>query len=212
MIKLKHVTKDFGDNRILENLSMVVNPGELIAIMGESGCGKSTLLNLIGGIDTDFDGEISINDIQLKGLKGERKQKLIRQHINYLFQNYALVDDKTVHYNLMLALRYAKESKQKKDIIIKDVLTSVGLRDKLNEKVFTLSGGEQQRISLARSIIKPGSILLADEPTGNLDSKNRDIILSLLKKYHNDTRIVIIATHDPLVAEQCDRVVILKNQ
>ena len=212
MIKLSNLTKTYEDHTIFSNLELTVDQGEFIAIMGESGCGKSTLLNLIGCLDRNFEGEILVDAINLKKLEGEKRQKFIRNHINYLFQNYALVEDKSVKYNLMLALKYTNHSAKMKETIISEILESVGLLDKLNKKVFSLSGGAQQRISLARSIIKPGFILLADEPTGNLDERNRDIIISLLKKHHNENRIVIIATHDAFVAEQCDRVVILKNQ
>lgn len=204
MIRLNKLSKKYGDDIIFDDFDLVIEKGEFICITGASGRGKSTLLNIIGLIDPDYQGEVQINGINISQLKGEKKQKFIRENINYLFQNYALVDDETVEYNLKIALKYRKLSSTEKSDIIQSVLEDVNLADKKDKKIHTLSGGEQQRISMARSLIKTGNILLADEPTGNLDSLNRDIILSLFRKYHNNDKIIIIASHDKFVIDYCD--------
>lgn len=209
MIKITNITKKFGENVIFENLNLEIESGQLVAITGKSGCGKTTLLNLIGMIDTKYEGKIEYDNVMLHSMKNSQKQKFISDNINYLFQNYALIDDKTVLENLELALFYEKLNKQeKKDIILKS-LEAVGLPMYEEKKVYTLSGGEQQRVSLARVIIKKGNIILADEPTGNLDEENRNIVLNNLIELNKQGKTVIIVTHDPYVAEKCNKIISL---
>lgn len=207
MIKIEKLTKKFKEKIIFDNFNLEIKDGELIAIVGKSGCGKTTLLNILGLIDTIYDGNVSYNKIDLKQLNKSKRQTFIRKHINYLFQNYALIDDATVEKNLQLALYYTKLSKKEKADIIKNTLTSVGLNGYEKKMVYTLSGGEQQRISLARAMIKQGNIILADEPTGNLDAENRDIVLENLINLNKLGKTVIIVTHDEYVAKKCDRII-----
>lgn len=207
MIKIEKLTKKFKEKIIFDNFNLEIKDGELIAIVGKSGCGKTTLLNILGLIDTIYDGNVSYNKIDLKQLNKSKRQTFIRKHINYLFQNYALIDDATVEKNLQLALYYTKLSKKEKVDIIKNTLTSVGLNGYEKKMVYTLSGGEQQRISLARAMIKQGNIILADEPTGNLDAENRDIVLENLINLNKLGKTVIIVTHDEYVAKKCDRII-----
>lgn len=209
MIKITNLTKKFGENVIFENLNLEIESGQLVAIIGKSGCGKTTLLNLIGMIDTKYEGKIEYDNVMLHSMKNSQKQKFIRDNINYLFQNYALIDDKTVLENLELALYYEKLSKQKRKAIILKSLEAVGLPMYEEKKVYTLSGGEQQRIALARAIIKKGNIILADEPTGNLDEENRNIVLDNLIELNKQGKTVIIVTHDPYVAEKCNKIISL---
>ena len=207
MLKIKKLNKKFGELKIINDFSLDIADNELIAFMGKSGSGKTTLLNIIGLLDNDYEGIVEINNIDIKKLNKSSSSKLIRLNINYLFQNYALIDDKTVEENLLLALYYIKESSKNKAEKISQALSDVGLSGFESKKIFTLSGGEQQRIALARVILKPGNIILADEPTGNLDEINRDLVLSVLLKLHKDGSTVIIVTHDNYVSSKCSRIV-----
>ena len=207
MIKLENVTKTIGKKVILENLSLKINQGDLVAIVGKSGSGKSTLLNLLGLIDGDYSGHYEIFDQQNVPVNSVKSQAIIREHISYLFQNFALIDNETVEYNLMLALKYVKLSKKDKVKKIEEILERVGLSSTLHQKVSELSGGEQQRIAVARAILKPSQLLLADEPTGSLDPENRDLVLNFLLDMNKEGKTVIIVTHDAYVAQQCHRVI-----
>ena len=207
MIKLENVTKTIGKKVILENLSLKINQGDLVAIVGKSGSGKSTLLNLLGLIDGDYSGHYEIFGQQNVSINSVKSQAIIREHISYLFQNFALIDNETVEYNLMLALKYVKLSKKDKVKKIEEILERVGLPSILHQKVSELSGGEQQRIAVARAILKPSQLLLADEPTGSLDPENRDLVLNFLLDMNKEGKTVIIVTHDAYVAQQCHRVI-----
>ena len=207
MIKLENVTKTIGKKVILKNLSLKINQGDLVAIVGKSGSGKSTLLNLLGLIDGDYSGHYEIFGQQNVPVNSVKSQAIIREHISYLFQNFALIDNETVEYNLMLALKYVKLSKKDKVKKIEEILERVGLSSTLHQKVSELSGGEQQRIAVARAILKPSQLLLADEPTGSLDSENRDLVLNFLLDMNKEGKTVIIVTHDAYVAQQCHRVI-----
>ena len=207
MIKLENVTKTIGKKVILENLSLKINQGDLVAIVGKSGSGKSTLLNLLGLIDGDYSGHYEIFSQQNVPVNSVKSQAIIREHISYLFQNFALIDNETVEYNLMLALKYVKLSKKDKVKKIEEILERVGLPSILHQKVSELSGGEQQRIAVARAILKPSQLLLADEPTGSLDPENRDLVLNFLLDMNKEGKTVIIVTHDAYVAQQCHRVI-----
>lgn len=207
MIKLENVTKTIGEKVILENLSLEINQGDLVAIVGKSGSGKSTLLNLLGLIDGDYSGYYEIFGQQNVPVNSVKSQAIIREHISYLFQNFALIDNETVEYNLMLALKYVKLSKKDKVKKIEEILERVGLSSTLHQKVSELSGGEQQRIAVARAILKPSQLLLADEPTGSLDPENRDLVLNFLLDMNKEGKTVIIVTHDAYVAQQCHRII-----
>ena len=207
MIKLENVTKTIGKKVILENLSLKINQGDLVAIVGKSGSGKSTLLNLLGLIDGDYSGHYEIFGQKNVSVNSAKSQAIIREHISYLFQNFALIDNETVEYNLMLALKYVKLSKKDKVKKIEEILERVGLSSTLHQKVSELSGGEQQRIAVARAILKPSQLLLADEPTGSLDPENRDLVLNFLLDMNKEGKTVIIVTHDAYVAQQCHRVI-----
>lgn len=207
MIKLENITKTIGKKVILENLSLKINQGDLVAIVGKSGSGKSTLLNLLGLIDGDYNGHYEIFGQQNVPVNSVKSQAIIREHISYLFQNFALIDNETVEYNLMLALKYVKLSKKDKVKKIEEILERVGLPSTLHQKVSELSGGEQQRIAVARAILKPSQLLLADEPTGSLDPENRDLVLNFLLDMNKEGKTVIIVTHDAYVAQQCHRVI-----
>lgn len=209
IIELKNINKNYGNKCLFRGLDFSIKKGEMIAITGVSGSGKSTLLNIIGLIDKPDSGEVSICGNKNPYDKEKIKLNLFRNNIGYLFQNYALVDNYTVSKNLDIALEYVKGKDKKK--LKEEALDKVGLLDKLNNKVFELSGGEQQRVALARLMLKENDIILADEPTGSLDEDNKDIILKLLKKLNDEGKTIVIVTHDKVVADICDREVNIKE-
>ena len=209
VIEIKNINKNYGNKYLFKNLNFSIKKGEMIAITGASGSGKSTLLNIIGLIDKPNSGEVSICGNKNPYDKEKIKLNLFRNNIGYLFQNYALVDNYTVSKNLDIALEYVKGKDKKK--LKEEALDKVGLLDKLNNKVFELSGGEQQRVALARLILKENDIILADEPTGSLDEDNKAIILRLLKELNNEGKTVVVVTHDKVVADMCDREINIKE-
>lgn len=207
MIEIKKIGKKFGDKVVFTNLSYTINDGKMIAIVGPSGCGKSTLLNILGLLDTDYSGEVLYDGQLLSKASEKKRDEYIRNNINYLFQNYALIETATVEENLMLALEYEKLTKNEKIQKINKSLELVGLKDFNKKSVFTLSGGEQQRVALARIILKRGNIVLADEPTGNLDRNNSNKVMEILKALQKQGRTIIIVTHDESLAAQCDDII-----
>lgn len=212
MVEIKKISKKFGDKVVFTDLSYTINDGKMIAIVGPSGCGKSTLLNIIGLLDTDYSGEV-LYDGQLISKASEKKRdEYIRNNINYLFQNYALIETDTVEENLMLALEYEKLTKNEKIQKINNSLELVGLKDFNKKEVFTLSGGEQQRVALARIILKRGNIVLADEPTGNLDTRNSKHVMKLLEFYNKKYRqTIIMVTHDMSLAKRASRIITMSD-
>ncbi len=200
IIKLENVKKSFGDNVIFDDLSFEIKRGELVAIIGKSGSGKSTLLNILGGLERIDSGKITVDNLDIT-----QKKNLVnyfRTEVGFVFQNFALTENKTVKENLEIIKKNAKSG-----ITIEDALESVGLKNKLNEKVYKLSGGEQQRVSLARVMIKKCNVILADEPTGSLDPENGKKIMDIFKRLNKEGKTVIIVTHDMKIAEQCGRVI-----
>ncbi|KRF53996.1 bacteriocin ABC transporter ATP-binding protein [Bacillus sp. Soil531] len=204
-IELKNISKKYGDKQLFKNLNLSIKQGEMVAITGQSGKGKSTLLNIIGLLEEPDSGDVFIQGVQ-NAWKSEKKQlKLFRYTIGYLFQNYALIEQETVSKNLDVALEYVKSPNKKE--MKQEALEKVNLADKIDKKIYQLSGGEQQRIALARLILKKNDIILADEPTGSLDVLNRDHVLNILKSLNAQGKTVIIVTHDPEVAKECTRII-----
>lgn len=210
MIELKNITKKFENKTVFANFNLQIDQNEMVAIIGPSGSGKSTLLNILGLIDKVDDGDYQFEQYTNIKPNSRLSQKIIREKISYLFQNFALIEEDTVLQNLLLALKYVKQSKKEKTEIITAALQKVGLSEYLNSKIYELSGGQQQRVAVARAIIKPSELVLADEPTGSLDSKNRDEIIKLLLELNDAGKTVIVVTHDSHVAEKCHRVLELK--
>ncbi|MGL5021009.1 MAG: ABC transporter ATP-binding protein [Mycoplasmatales bacterium] len=204
IIEINNVTKNFKNKAILNSFSEVIYKNELIAIVGESGKGKTTLINMIGGLDKIDSGEVIID-----GVKIDKKNmnKFYQSKISFLFQNFALVDEWTVQKNLELAFKFKKIKDKKAEIT--RVLKLLNLEDNASSKIHSLSGGEQQRVSLARLIIQDNDIILADEPTGSLDEKNRDIVFDILLTLKNQGKTIVIVTHDKFIANKCDRIISL---
>lgn len=205
MLKVDKLSKDFGDKIVLKDIDLEINEGEMLAVVGSSGCGKSTLLNIIGLLEPRTSG-----DLELFGFKNvkpfsKRANKLLREKIGFLFQNYALLEDKSVFYNLSLAI--TKGSKKNRETRIDEVLMKVGLSDFSQKVIHQCSGGEQQRVAIARLLLQSPKLILADEPTGSLDGDNRDEIIAILKQLNDEGSTIVIVTHDEVVAQACDRIV-----
>lgn len=204
-IKVCNLGKSFQEKKVLENINFEVKLGEMVAITGKSGQGKSTLLNIIGLITEKSRGDIwHFNEKNVNG-HSHAGRLLRRNKIGYLFQNYGLAEEETVYWNLNLALEYKKMTKKEKKEKIAEVLQYVGLPDMEKYPVYKLSGGEQQRIALARIMLQGSDLILADEPTGSLDAGNRDMVISMLTKMKEQGKAVLIVTHDSYVAGKCDR-------
>lgn len=211
IIECKNLTKKYGKHVILDHLDLTVEQGEMIAITGKSGCGKSTLLNILGLIEPFDEGSVTILGKENVKPVSHEAILMIRHHLNYLFQNFALVDNETVKQNLMYALQYTMIKKKEKEKTIEQVLDKVGLKELMNQTIATLSGGQQQRIAVARIILKPCDIILADEPTGSLDKENSQLIMNLLKELHASGKTIIIVTHDLNIAQQTNRIIALPS-
>lgn len=207
-VEISNISKAFGNRQIFKGFNLDVSEGEFVAIIGPSGCGKSTLLNMIGLLEQFDEGMIKINGKKLPKIDGKGATMLRRNKINYLFQSYALINDMTIMQNLLVAMNFMNISKKEKIQRAKKVLKQVGLSELKDEKINTLSGGEQQRVAIARTILKPGDIILADEPTGALDQKTAENVFSLImdlsKKYG---KTVIMVTHCQDLACRADRII-----
>lgn len=204
VVELKHVYKSYGDKIVLNDLSLIIKERSFNVIMGPSGSGKSTILNIIGLLDKVDKGEVILFNKTAPKPFSTSAEKLLRNYIGYLFQNFALVENETVAYNLKLALEYTKGNKRE---LIKKVLERVGLSEFENKKVYQCSGGQQQRIAIARLLLKPCDLILADEPTGSLDEDNRQLVISLLKDMQKEGKTIIVVSHDPVFKEVADNVI-----
>ena len=216
IIKVNNLIKVFGEdettNRVLENLNLEIKKGEFVSIMGESGCGKSTLLYLLGGLDKPTSGEIYINDKDINKLKEKQMSNFRRRDIGFVFQFYNLVQNLTVEENIMLPVimdgRKEKDYKERLEMILK----TIGLEEKRKALPNKLSGGQQQRVSIARAIILNPSIILADEPIGNLDSRSGKMVMELLKKINEEEKITIVqVTHSEESAKYGNRIIKIKD-
>ena len=203
MITLNNISKKYNEKNIVRNFNLKINKGEFISIVGESGSGKTTLLNIIGLLEKQTSGDIVVMGIQNPTSK--ELTKLQREFYGYVFQNYALIEEDSVQTNLKLALKYNKVIDKQAEI--NRALKLVGLEGYNKKKVFELSGGEQQRLALARIMLKKCEIILADEPTGNLDNKNRDIVFNILKDLNKQGKTIVIVTHDNYIANKCDKII-----
>lgn len=208
IIELKNVSKSYDGRKIIDNLTISIPENSLVAITGKSGSGKSTILNMIGLLESIDRGSIKINGNNIPNINSSKATMLRRKTINYLFQSYALISDITVWDNLMIAMEFLDLSKKEKNDEIDKVLRDLDIFILKNKKVNTLSGGEQQRVALARCILKPGNLILADEPTGSLDPKMAEIVFELIKYLRDKyNKTVIIVTHDILLANKADFIV-----
>lgn len=203
MITVTNLTKSFGPHTIWSDMNATFEPGLLHAITGPSGSGKTTLLNCIGLLEKPTSGTISLDGKPLTGIRQGECQRYRRTRLGYLFQNYALVENATVTFNLRIALGPGRLGKQRKETVA-NALSTVGLSGYENRPIYQLSGGEQQRVALARLIVKQADVILADEPTGALDDANSAMVIDTLKTMAAGGATILIATHDHSVIDACD--------
>ena len=207
-LQVDALNKSFGSNTVLHNISFEIESGESVALVGPSGCGKSTLLNIIGLLETLDSGAISLEGRAYPSINSKKATIMRRTEINYLFQSFALINDWKVSKNLLLALQYTKLSKQEQERLIRTALENYGIGEKFDAVVNELSGGEKQRVAIARAMIKPGNLILADEPTGSLDKAMATIVIdSLLDSVHANHKTLLMVTHDMGIAQRCDRII-----
>jgi putative ABC transport system ATP-binding protein len=215
MIQLKDVTRDYGDGKVvraLNNVSLKIERGERVAVMGPSGSGKSTLLNLICGLDEPTAGAVRIDGVNIAELDDDARTRLRREKIGMVFQTFNLLPTLTALENVSLPLRLQGVSRREADRRGVAMLEKVGLGGRVTHRPDELSGGERQRIAIARALIFEPPVLLADEPTGNLDSKTGEEILKLLDDLHREfNTTILLVTHNEEAARHCDRILRLRD-
>lgn len=213
VIEARNITKKFGDKILFTDLNLEINDKDSIVITGDSGSGKSTLLNILSLIEETDDGMVIWHGNAIDKINGTKVNKIIREEIGYVFQNYALIDNKTVYENVEIGTKYNKSihAKNKKKYVY-DAIERVGLTGLENRKVYSLSGGEQQRVALARIIVKPCSVIFADEPTGNLDDENANKIIEILFRLNEEGKTIIVVTHDQSIVSRFTKHIHLAEQ
>ena len=215
LIKIEHMYKIYnpGDDevRALDDVSMEIQRGELTAIIGHSGSGKSTLMNMLGCLDIPTSGKYFLNGKDVFSMTDNQLSDIRNQEIGFIFQGFNLIANLDALGNVELPLIYRGIDKKTRQELSREALRMVGLEPRIHHKTSEMSGGQQQRVAVARAIAAKPPIILADEPTGNLDSHSTEEILQILKGLHEAGRTVIIITHDPDIARQTDRVVQIKD-
>jgi putative ABC transport system ATP-binding protein len=201
LITVHGITKSFGNRPIWSDLSFTVEKGRMTAIVGPSGCGKSTVLHCLGTLETVDSGSIVIDGAEVTRMRAGARRRLRRDVLGYLFQNYALIENATVADNVGVAIP-ARGGRRR--TVVDAALARVGLGGRGAEPVYRLSGGEQQRVAVARLLVKRPSVILADEPTGALDGGNAESVIGLLRELAGDGSTVVVATHSDHVADACD--------
>ncbi|MDR1187010.1 MAG: ATP-binding cassette domain-containing protein [Bifidobacteriaceae bacterium] len=201
------LTKGFGGRLLWSELSFEATPGSITAITGASGAGKTTLLNCLAALEPIDSGSIMIGGSRLHMLRGRQRRLFFRDQLGMLFQNYGLVENWTARRNLEVAIRPGSMRRSARERRCSEALAVFGLDGVADTKVFKLSGGEQQRVALARLAVKEPRLVLADEPTGSLDQSNADLVISTLREMAGQGRTVVISTHDPAVVSQCDHLI-----
>ena len=208
LLTLDHISKIYGSLRAVDDLSLTVPEGQWLSIVGSSGSGKTTLMNIIGCMDSPSKGSVSLQGRKLEDLNSGQLADVRKNVIGLVFQKFYLVPHLTAVENVMVAQYYHSVVDEAEAL---DALDRVGLKDRAHHLPSQLSGGEQQRVCVARALINCPKLLLADEPTGNLDEKNEQIVLELFKQLHNQGTTIIVVTHDSLVAQCADREIMLNH-
>jgi putative ABC transport system ATP-binding protein len=211
IISLKNITRDFAMGmqivKVLKGIDLKIYRNEYVALMGPSGSGKSTMMNLLGCLDTPTSGEYILNDQDVSKLTDDALADIRNKEIGFVFQTFNLLPRSTALDNVALPLVYAGQNKSERVKRATDVLESVGLGDRMDHRPNQLSGGQRQRVAVARALVNHPSIILADEPTGNLDSKTSVEIMKLFDQIHQDGNTVIIVTHEEDIARHCKRII-----
>jgi putative ABC transport system ATP-binding protein len=213
MITMAGIQKTYGMGGIavhaLRNISLDVGKGEFVALMGPSGCGKSTLMNIMGGLDTPTSGSYVLDGQEVAGLDDDALSAIRNRKIGFVFQSFNLLPRASALDNVALPLIYGEWPDAK--AMARDVLARVGLADRAHHRPTELSGGQQQRVAIARALVTDPSILMADEPTGNLDTASSIEIMALFQEFHRQGRTIVLVTHEPDIAMHAERIVRLKD-
>lgn len=211
MICLRNIYKNIGKNAILKNINLDIEKGEFVAIIGQSGSGKTSLLNIIGTLDSPSSGNYLLDEYEVTNLNHDEKARLRREKIGFIFQRYNLLNLFNSSENVSLPAIYAGKNAQERKQRSKELLSDLDLGHKLYSKPNELSGGQQQRVSIARALMNGGELILADEPTGALDSKSGIMVLEILQKLNKQGHTIVLVTHDPKIAQQAKRVIEIKD-
>ncbi|WP_448549543.1 ABC transporter ATP-binding protein [Thalassotalea fusca] len=215
LIRLTSLTKNFttdaGVNSAIKDINLTIDAGEYVSIAGPSGCGKSTLLSILGLLDTATNGQYLLNGHQVQNLDVYQRAAIRNKEIGFIFQAFNLIGDLSILENVALPLSYRKMKKKERFEIAMNALEKVNMADRAKFYPAQLSGGQQQRVAVARSLVVDPSILLADEPTGNLDSSNGGAIMDLLDELHDEGRTICMVTHDDRFAKRSRRVIELDD-
>ena len=215
LIEVRDVYKIYnpGENQVnaLDGVSITIDEGEFVAIIGQSGSGKSTLMNMLGLLDTPTHGEYYINGKLVDDLTDDQMSAIRNEEIGFIFQGYNLISSLTALENVELPLVYRGMPKQERREISQDALERVGLGERMNHLPAEMSGGQQQRVAVARAIAAKPPVILADEPTGNLDTKSTKEVMAILHELKDEGRTVIVITHDNEIAEEAERVIRIRD-
>lgn len=215
VLRVRNLSKTYMQGKIpinaLNDVSFDVEKGEFLSIVGPSGSGKSTLLSMIGLLDKPTSGSVFIDDEEITQAKESEVPKLRREKIGFVFQHFNLIPTLTAFENVDVAMRFARKPKNERKKMAVELLTQMGLADRMKHKPSELSGGEQQRTAIARALSNHPAIILADEPTGEVDTKTRDMIVNLLKKLSEDGHTILVVTHDTAVAQQTGRIITMRD-
>ena len=215
MIELKNLHKSYPMGKeslhVLKGLNLLIKEGEFVSIMGSSGSGKSTLLNIVGLLDIHDEGEYFLNDQKIEKLNEKKAAMLRNKFLGFVFQSFNLISYKTAIENVALPLYYKGVNRKDRQILALDYLDKVGLKEWANHLPGELSGGQKQRVAIARALVTSPKVVLADEPTGALDSTTSQAVMDLLKEINREGMTVFVITHEEEVAEQTDRIVRLKD-
>ncbi len=211
MIKIENLVKKFSTTEVvtiaLNGVSLEVKKGEFVAIMGPSGCGKSTLLNILGLLDNPDEGTYHLNEVEVAGMKEAERTRLRRGRIGFVFQSFNLIDELTVEENVDLQLKYLNLSKAERKARVLDILRLVNMSHRAKHYPQQLSGGQQQRVAIARAVVGKPKLVLADEPTGNLDSKHGKEIMELLAHLNSEGTTIVMVTHSQRDAAYAHRTI-----
>ena len=211
-LRVERLSKVIGGRLLWKDLTFEVRPGSMLALTGPSGSGKSSLLNCIGLLDKPSEGAILMGGVQVTSIPGWRQRRIFRKKLGFLFQNFGLVGNWTIRQNLDVALQYSSLGPSSRRLARREALQAVGVEASENHRVYTLSGGEQQRVAFARLLIKEPEIVLADEPTAALDRGNGRLITDLLERMCDRGASVVVTTHDERVAALADDVIELSHR
>lgn len=212
MIHTTGITKSFGSLQVLKGIDLTINKGEFVSIIGASGAGKTTLLQIIGSLDKADQGELTVDGVKLNQLSEKKLAEFRNKHIGFVFQFHQLLPEFTALENVCIPAFIAGVKKTEAEVRAKEWLSKLGLAERIHHKPNQLSGGEKQRVAVARALINQPSLILADEPSGSLDSANKKELHSLLRKLCNDYGLtVLVVTHDKELAEVSDRIIEMRD-